>query len=449
MQAYGGLLHTEEALTQPVGMIESGPVSGLVGTKFVGDILGFRNIVAADMGGTTFKVGVIREGLIDYQRTPMVLRYHYALPKMDIVSIGLAGGSIVSLNPYTGAPRIGPRSAGARPGPVCYGFGGTEPTITDIDLILGYLNSAFFLEGRATLDYGNTLQIFKSQIADPLAMEVREAAAEVYRLVNSFMYDLLHKVTVEKGLDPRDYVLFSYGGTAGMHLGAVAQELQVKQVIIPYAASVQGAFGLVSADVTHEYQTTRPMLLPVKVEIVNDMFQQLIDKTRRRLQAEGFADQNMLIRRSIDMRYRYQIHEMTTPLDGQDSMSQSNLAEACHTFAGLYEERYGKESGQSESDIEMVAFRVRGTGLIRRPELGVYQLAGPDPKAGYVETRKIYLCTEEFKGTVEAKGYNFEKLLPGNEIDGPAIIWSPITTILINPGHKARLDSYKNIVLTW
>jgi N-methylhydantoinase A len=252
MQAYGGLLQTEEASRQPVGMIESGPVGGLVGSKDLGEVLGFSNIVAADMGGTTFKVGVIRENRIDYQRAPMVLRYHYALPKMDIVSISLAGSSIISLDSRTHTPRIGPASAGAHPGPVCYGFGGTQVTLTDVDLILGYLHSDFFLEGNATLDYENALQAFTSQIADPLEMDVREAAGAIYKLANSFMYDLLHKMTIQKGLDPRDYVLFSYGGTAGMHLGTVAQELQMQQAIIPYAASVQGAYGLSVADVVHE-----------------------------------------------------------------------------------------------------------------------------------------------------------------------------------------------------
>jgi N-methylhydantoinase A len=234
-----------------------------------------------------------------------------------------------------------------------------------------------------------------------------------------------------------------------MHLGAVAPELQVKQVIIPYAASVQGAFGLMSADVVHEYRTTQLISLPVKVEIVNNIFQKLIDKTRGQLQSEGFAEQHIRTHRSIDIRYRHQIHELTTPIEVQTRLSESDLANVCHTFKRLYEERYGKGSGPDEGEIEMVAFRVRGTGLIRRPALGVYELAGSDPAAGYIETRKIYLYTEKSKGMVNARGYHFEKLLPGNEIVGPAIIWSPITTVLVNLGHRARLDRYKNIWLTW
>ena len=150
---------------RPVGMIESGPVSGLVGSQSLGEQLGLRNIIAADMGGTTFKVGTVREGLIEYQRESMVLRYHYALPKMDVVSLGLAGGSIISVDERTGTPRIGPRSAGSYPGPVCYAHGGTEPTVTDIDAILGYLNPSYFLGGRAELDIAKARRLFEEQVA--------------------------------------------------------------------------------------------------------------------------------------------------------------------------------------------------------------------------------------------------------------------------------------------
>jgi N-methylhydantoinase A len=449
MQGYGGLLQTEAAATQPVGMIESGPVGGLVGSHYLGDALGLRNIVAADMGGTTFKVGVIREGRIDYQRTPLAFRYHYALPKMDVMSIGLAGGSIIWLDPRTQAPRIGPASAGARPGPVCYGFGGMQPTLTDIDLILGYLHPQFFLDNSATLDYEKAYHTFKSHIADPLGMDVTEAAGAVYRLANSFLYDLLHKMTVQKGLDTRDYVLLSYGGTAGMHLGAVAQELQTQHVLIPYAASVQGAYGLSVADVVHEYQVTQPMAWPIPVGSVNHIFHTLRVKTRQQLRSEGFADQDILIQQSIDIRYKHQIHEITTPVQTHVPLGEDDLAKVCHTFARLYEERYGKDAGHSEEELEMVTFRLRGTGLLRRPQLREFELAGPDPQAGFVEARPLYLHTETFKGTVTANGYNFERLLPGNEISGPALIWSPITTVLVQPGQQAQLDRHKNIVLTW
>jgi N-methylhydantoinase A len=447
MQAYGGLLGREDASTQPVSMIESGPVSGLMGSKSLGDTLGLNNIVASDMGGTTFKAGVIREGRIEYQRSPMVLRYHYVLPKMDIVSIGLAGGSIISIDPRTNAPKVGPKSAGAHPGPICYGFGGMQPTVTDMDLILGYLNSKFYMEGRATLDIESAQQAFRSKVSKPMGMDIMEAASALCKLTNSLLYDMLHKMTVEKGLDPRDYVLFSYGGTAGMHLGVVGEELGMQKIIIPYAASVQGAYGLVSADIVHEDQTTSPMSYPVSVEKVNDIFSALIDKTIAQLKAEGFDEKDIAIERAIDMRYRRQVHLVTTPVETHGIMTESDLDRTCDTFERLYEERYGKESAFREAGIEIVIFRVRGIGALRKPSLKGEELAETDPEPAFVETRNIY-C-DNISAIREARGYDMERLLPGNEVEGPAIIWTPITTIVINPGQKATIDQYKNVILTW
>jgi len=447
MQAYGGLLKHEEASNRPVGMIESGPVSGLVGTKSLGDKLGLNNIVASDMGGTTFKAGVIREGRIEYQRAPMVLRYHYVLPKMDIISIGLAGGSIISIDPRTGAPKVGPMSAGAYPGPACYGFGGTKPTVTDMDLILGYLNSKFYMEGRAELDIEGARASFKTKVADPMGVDMMEAACSLCKLANSLLYDMLHKMTVEKGLDPREYALFSYGGTAGMHMGAVSQELGMQKVVIPYAASVQGAYGLVSADVVHEDQTTYPMSYPVGVDKVNDIFDKIIEKINTQLKDEGFEEDGIVMEHSIDMRYRRQVHLVTTPVEAQGVLTEKDLEQTCDSFEKLYTQRYGKESAYREAGIEMVIFRVRGIGNLRKPMIKGEELSGSDPEAAFVEARKIY-C-DNIGEIMEARGYDMEKLVPGNMVEGPAIIWTPITTIVVNPGHKATLDQYRNVVLEW
>ena len=448
MQGYGGLVSDDEASIRPVGMVESGPAGGLVGSKALGGgVLGFNEIVAADMGGTTFKVGVIRGGLIEYQLAPTVMFYHYMLPKMDITSIGVAGGSVLWLDPRTKAPRVGPRSAGAHPGPVCYGFGGKEVTVTDMDFILGYFNPVFFFEGRASIDYESALEEFKLQIAEPLGMDVIEAAGAMYELTNSVIYNLLHKVTVERGIDPRNSVLFSFGGTAGAHLGAVAQALQMKEVVIPFSASVMGAYGLVSADMVHEYQQIQPMQLPGKVDVVNDIFQRLRGKVEKQLESEGFLKENIRTEWLMDVHYRRQIHEISVPLAFQRSLSEQDMEEICNTFDRMYENRYGKGSGHKEGGREVIALRVRGIGTIRKPELATYRLSGHDPKAAFVETRRVYIPT--LKRMTDARCYDFEKLFPGNEIEGPAVIWSMITTILVNPGQKGVVDRYKNVLLTW
>jgi N-methylhydantoinase A len=444
-QAYGGLLPVDEAATRPVGMIESGPVSGLVGSQSLGEQLGLRNIIAADMGGTTFKVGTVREGLIEYQRESLVLRYHYALPKMDVVSLGLAGGSIISIDERTGTPRIGPRSAGSYPGPVCYAHGGTEPTITDIDAILGYLNPRYFLGGRTELDIPKARRAFEEKVAEPLGLDVIAAAAAMYRLANSLFYDLVHKTTVQRGLDPRRFALFSFGGTAGMHVGAYGEQLGVSSVVIPYSASVHGAFGLVTSDIAHEDQITRPLRAPFDLGAITEIYGRLEDRIVRQLEAEGFERGQMRLHRAVDMRYRRQVHIVTSPFVGDD-VSEGSLEQTIELFERLYEEKYGPQSAYREAGIELVSFRVRGVGVVSKQELRVEELGDEDPSAALVE--RVEAWVDEAGELQEVPGYDFERLRPGNAVPGPAIVWTPITTLVIPPAREARLDEHRNLVLS-
>jgi N-methylhydantoinase A len=446
MQAYGGLLPFEQAARRPVGMIESGPVSGLVGSQGLGELIGARNIIAADMGGTTFKVGVVREGLIEYQRESMVLRYHYALPKMDVVSLGLAGGSIVSVDPRTGTPHIGPRSAGSYPGPVCYGHGGEEPTITDVDAILGYLNPDYFLGGRERLDIELARRRFASQVAEPLGLGLMEAAAAVYKLANSLFFDLLHKTTVQRGLDPRQFALFSFGGTAGMHVAAYGEELGVSTIVVPHSASVHGAFGLITSDIAHEDQITRPMHAPVDAGEVSRVFDELEGRMVSQLASEGFEGERVRIRRSIDMRYRRQVHILTVPVPVEGPITAESLERTIELFERLYEEKYGRESAYREAGIELVSFRVRGSGLVQKPGFRVEESAGPD--ASHAIVRTVEAWVDKAGAVQEVAGYDFEAMRPGNAVEGPAIVWTPVTTLVVAPGQVARVDEYANLVVS-
>lgn len=447
MQSHGGLLPLEQTAERAVGMIESGPIGGLVGSKVIGELLRQRNILATDMGGTTFKVGAIRDGLLDYEREPMVLRYHYSLHKMEMVSIGIAGGSIISVEPRTRIPKLGPRSAGASPGPACYGFGGKEPTITDVDLILGYLNPGFFLGGRASLNRQKAMEVFKKSVADPLEMEVMEAAASVYRLANSMIYDLLHKQTVEKGLDPREYVMFAYGGTAGMHMTAIAQELGISSVVVPYSASVHGAFGVVSADVVRSEVSIPKSGTPYTAADVNNAFTSLGKRVVQHLTNTGFPAEDVVLQRYIDIRYRRQVHVVNTPVPGVEPLTESQLRDVYSRFENQYAERYGAEAGYREAGIELVAFIVRGHVSLPKPSL-LRKASGPhDPSPAYVETRTAYFpSVNSFQ---PARCYDFDRLLPGNNLNGPAIVWTPVTTVVVNPGQSALCDGWKNLVITW
>ena len=446
MQAYGGLLPFEKAAAAPVGMIESGPVSGLVGSQQLGERIGSANIIAADMGGTTFKCGVVREGMIEYQRESMVLRYHYALPKMDVVSLGLAGGSIISIDERTSTPRIGPRSAGSYPGPVCYGHGGDEPTITDTDAILGYLNPDFFLGGREALDIERARAVYEEKVAAPLGRPLIEAAAAMYRFANSLFHDLLHKTTVQRGLDPRRLDLFSFGGTAGMHVAAYAEELRVNRIVIPYSASVHGAFGLITSDIAHEDQITHPLHLPVDIAAVNEIFAELESRVGGQLAEEGFTDDAVVMQRSIDMRYRRQVHILTVPVEHDGPLDEAATERTLALFERLYEEKYGRESAYREAGIELVSFRLRGSGTVRKPEIQTETPAGEDASHAIVKTVQAWVDADE--EVREVNGYDFERMVPGNTVAGPAIMWTPITTLVLAPGQVATVDGYRNLIIS-
>ena len=445
MQGYGGLLPAADAALRAVGMIECGPAAGVIGARFLGDMMGDGDVIAADMGGTTFKVSVIQDGELEFAREPMVDRYHYVAPKIEVVSIGAGGGSIISLEPRTNVPRVGPRSAGARPGPVCYGLGGDEPTLTDVMTLIGYMDPTTFLGGAMTLDIEAARGVFKEKIADPMGMGVDEAAFGIYRVAAAQITDLIHEITVERGLDPRDFVLHAFGGSCALLAGTFGRELNVKRVIVPYTASVNCAFGLVSADIVHEYAHTATRPVPTPAEEVNALFAPMLARARAQLAEEGFAETGIGLEWSVDMRYRRQVHEVTTPVRAATPLDEAGLAALVDDFEALYERKYGKGSAYRDAGIEMTMFRLSARGPMTRPEIPSEPLGGTDPGAARLGTREVFVDAAD--GLAPAAIYDFEKLAPGNLIDGPAVIHTPITTIVVQAAQTGRMDEYRNIVI--
>jgi N-methylhydantoinase A len=445
MQGYGGLLPASEAAERAVGMIECGPAAGVIGAKFLGDLMGDKDVIAADMGGTTFKVGVIQDGELDFAREPMVDRFHYVAPKIEVVSIGSGGGSIVSLDPRTRVPMVGPRSAGARPGPVCYGQGGTEPTLTDVMLLIGYMDPGTFLGGSLTLDAEAARRVFKAKIADPLKMSVEEAAFGIYRVAAAQITDLIHEITVERGLDPRDFVLHAFGGTCGLLAGVFGQELKVKRVIVPYTAAVNCAFGLVSADIVHEYSHTATLKVPTPAKDINAIFEPMVARAGKQLAAEGFAPGQTRMEWSVDLRYSRQVHEVTTPVHADKPLDDAGLDRLVADFEALYERKYGKGSAYREAGVEMTMFRLSARGLMTRPWIEKAALGTADAGKARIGRRDIFV---EAKGAMgEADIYDFDKLAPGNVVKGPAVIHTPITTIVVQDKQTGRMDAWRNIVI--
>jgi N-methylhydantoinase A len=445
MQAHGGLLSLERARDRPVSMIESGPVSGLIGSRRLGRLVGLRNIISADMGGTTFKVGVVRDGAIDYQHESQVFRYHYALPKMDVTSLGLAGGSVISFDERTGIPQIGPRGAGSYPGPVVYGHGGVEPTVTDVDAILGFMHSGYFLGGREKLDTDAAREVFEEKIAGRLGLPLLDAAGALYKLTNTYIYDLLHRTTVQRGLDPRLFVLFATGGTAAMHLPVVGDELGVRKIVVPYTASVHGAFGLLTSDVVHEELLTKPTPYPASPEVIEEVFSGLEQSVRRQLSEDGFHEDEIAVSRSVDMHFRRQVHEVTVPVRDDSRVDESTVEELAHDFVSLYKERFGEQSTWPGAAIDFVTFRVRGSSSLRQPELERLEEGAGTADDALVEHREVFLPLENRLETVP--GFDLSALPVGARIEGPALIWSTITTIVIGSRQLAVVDPYRNIII--
>ena len=443
MFAHGGLVSQEDAIERPVGLMESGPVGGLLGSQFVANHQGIDNIISTDMGGTTFKVGVIDDNRIEYAEEPMVGRHHYQFPKRDVHSIAVAGGSIVSLNEDTSVPTVGPESAGSDPGPVCYGRGGMQPTVTDVDLIQGYFSPEYFLGGEKEMDPDLAREVFEEQIAAPLGKSVTEAAADMYKLINSIIADLLRETTVEKGIDPRKFTLVSIGGAAGMHAASYARELDIPEVLVPHTASVNSALGLLSTDVTHEHIDARQIQPPFEVAEINEILGDLEAEAREKLDDEGFDDAAATVEKSISMRYQRQVHELLTPVEAEGDLTQADLDATIDRFERLYEQRYGEGSAFKEGGIEMTEFRVRGIGPLGTPELAERDVTDTHADHARIDTKEMHF--EAAGGVVEAGLYDFEDLTPGDEIREPGVILTPVTTIVVNPGDVARMDAYRNV----
>ena len=444
MQSYGGVLGIADTCKNAVGTIESGPASGVLGSLFVAKRMGVSNILATDMGGTTFKVSVIRDGIVEKDYKPTILRYQIFLTKIWVESIGAGGGSIVWIDPESNLLKVGPKGAGANPGPVCYGLGGSEPTVSDADLILGYLNEDYFLGGKIRLSKEAAFKAIEEKIARPLGMDVIEVASGIYRIINSHISDLIRKATVERGYDPRDFTLFAYGGAAPVHAARYAAELGVRQVVVPLTASVHGAMGLIGSDVVYEYGKSDHLIVPGDLDRINANFSLLVGKAITDLRSAGFDERIIKVTRSLDIRYRYQVHELNVPLaSGTAPISADEMDQVYTRFDELYEQTYGTGSGYRDAGKEIMVFRVIAVGEIEKPNIKRYPVKKESADSSLKGKREIYF--DEYSRFISTNVYDFSRMTSGTEISGPAIIETPITTIVINPNDSATIDEFLNV----
>jgi len=444
-QCGGGTVPVERAGEAPLLTLDSGPVSGVTASMFLGAAMGERNIITTDMGGTSFDVSIIYGGKPAYSFISNTDQYEYFLPKVDLQAIGAGGGSLVRVQPETRTMTVGPDSAGAFPGPVCYSRGGTVPTVTDAQLVLGYLDPDNFAGGTMKLDRESAVKAV-AELGAQIGMTAMECAAGICRIVELQMADVIRKVTVEKGFDPRDFVLFAFGGAGPAHAGVFAQELGVRKIIIPQrkAASTWCAFGAAAADVLHIFERTEIMPTPVAAARINRNFEQLEKQAREMMAREGIAAARQRFEFSLDVRHKGQINEveLLLPWKRVDADYEVSLR---RIFVERYEKLYGRGSALAGAQLEIVVCRLRARALTPRPKL-VKARSGTKsiPRDAVRKPRSI-----QWEKPKKTPVYDGEKLAVGNRLKGPAIVETSDTTVVVHPGRTLTVDALGNFEITF
>ncbi|HMN84072.1 MAG TPA: hydantoinase/oxoprolinase family protein [Burkholderiaceae bacterium] len=434
VQANGGLATV--AQTVPICTIESGPAAGVVGAAQVAARLGHRDLIATDVGGTTFKVAVIQDGMWSHSSQTVLNQYQLRLPMIDVASIGAGGGSIAWVDGRR--LRIGPRSASARPGPACYGQGGTEPTVTDADVVLGYISPERFLGGRMRLHADRAREAIRTRIAEPLfGGDVIAAAAGIRRVVDSQMADLIRKSTLERGHDPRHFAMMAYGGAGPVHAASYGREAGCTQLVIPFFATVHSAYGAALSDIRFSLQFSEPIVLHDDPTRIEQIFADMEARGRRALAEADVPAGAQTLHRWVEARYRRQVHQLRVPVPARvDVAALKTIAEA---FEHEYERLFGAGSGLSDAGVELINYGVDAVGAIDKPR---WEAAEPGTAPPPTAMRAAY-CP--IRGTmIDTPVHDGPRLPPGTTITGPAIIEHPGTTIVVLTGQTARIDDWRH-----
>jgi N-methylhydantoinase A len=451
MQSDGGLVPGSASPARAVTTMLSGLAAGVLGARHIGERLKHPNLITIDMGGTSFEVGLVHGGrplMEGFPLTPRLAahesRWRIAAPTIDITAIGAGGGSIARV--VNGILKVGPDSAGAEPGPACYGRGGERPTVTDAFLVLGYLNEHNFLGGRMKVDKSLSVKAIEESIAKPLGIDVIAAADGIYRLVISHMADLIRKVTIERGYDVRDFVMMTFGGSGPVHAGVLGAEIKVPKVIIPGRgmATALSAYGLVTSDLRHTTAQSHAMADPVNAAELACVLGEVRDRAARTVRDWGVREEEVLVACSIDMRFKGQVYTVNVPVPS-DAQSDTDVEMIFDRFISIYERQYGPGTAHREAGIELVTFRAEATGLMTKPELP----RPNDVRAGPLAPRDRRTVYFDGKGVPDVPVYAGDGLISGDHITAPAIIEYSGNTIVVHPGQAINLDDHANLVFTF
>ena len=446
MQSNGGLSDVELARRQCIQMMESGPAAGVVGTMALCETLDLEAAIAFDMGGTTAKASVIRRGEPSLSPDYFIGGYNEGLavriPVLDIVEVGTGGGSIGWLD-EGGGLHVGPRSAGAEPGPASYGRGGTEPTVTDANVILGRLSPERFLGGEMRLNRNAAESALRERLAHPLGVNLERAASGMLQVATSAMANAVRHVTLERGLDPRDFTLVAYGGGGPLHASSVAKELSIRTIIIPQAPGHFSAVGMLMADFRRDYvQTLFARMDDLEMAELEDEFKKLEAEGRKALEASGIPTERIVFERAADMRYVGQEHAVAVRVPAAVG-DETARAEIKKLFDDAHELRYSHSAPGESADI--VSLRVSAIGRLGKPEFPRIPPGDPvPPPAARRGTRSVIF---EGSGALEAAVFDRTKLLQCNMIPGPAIIEEAASTTVVEPGDTVTVNAYGHLVM--
>jgi N-methylhydantoinase A len=439
MQSNGGVITARTARRMSARTVLSGPAGGALTGVFLSRALERPRVITIDMGGTSSDICLIEGGNPRVTTESEIGGYPIKLPMIDINTIGAGGGSIARID-EGGALRVGPESAGADPGPVCYGRGGTEPTVTDANLVLGRLNPSGLLGGEMPLRLDEAIEVLAAKIARPLGLDVYQAAEGILSVVNANMIRGIRRVSVERGYDPREFILVPFGGAGPMHGVELARALNMREVAVPAHPGISSAVGMLSADVRHDYVRTHiAVCRSADADRVQSTFEEMESQGSAQLDREGFACQAVELIRSADMRYGRQSYELSVPVKG-GVLTRSDLAAIEESFHGLHESAYGyARRGEA---VEFVNLRVEALGKL--PEFRAIQRrgrAGKTPEA--IDVREVYFGGRTFRTPV----YPRHALPEGAAILGPAIVEQMDATIVVPPDYRAVADRTGNLLI--
>jgi N-methylhydantoinase A len=435
MQSTGGVLPIEAAARRAVGAVTSGPAGGAMSGALFAKALGLANLVTYDTGGTSTDVCVIQDGVpVEHGRTDLA-DLRITAPAIEVNPIGIGGGSLARVD-TSGILAVGPRSAGAIPGPACFQKGGTQATLTDANLVLGLISPETFLGGRMPLSVAAARAAIEADVAIPLGMSVEEAAWAVHVLATSGITEGIRLATVRRGQDPRDFALMSFGGAGGLHANGVARELQIPKVVIPRMASVLSALGFLAADIRQDLQRTldRPIRATSRAELAA-IFDELEENGRALLKETGVGVDDIHVQRSMECRYARQIHGI--PVSVGASLEPPDLERSfTETYRGLYQHAHEGEPGIIDT------CRVSVFGALPKIDLPVHEPGPGEPARAFRGRRDIYIGRH-----VEAAIYWFDDLRCGMRVEGPAIVESASTTVLVEPGSAAVMDRIGSLII--